>query len=63
MALSARRAEAIRAALLAAGLPAGQMVAKGYGPAQPITENETKEGRAKNRRIALTWGAPEAGQN
>lgn len=55
LALSARRAEAVRAALIAAGVPEDQLTAKGYGSAQPIADNETKEGRAKNRRTTLVW--------
>jgi outer membrane protein OmpA-like peptidoglycan-associated protein len=56
LALSARRAEAVRAALIAAGVPGAQLSAKGYGSAQPISENETKEGRVKNRRTTVVWG-------
>jgi OOP family OmpA-OmpF porin len=55
IALSARRAEAVRAALVAAGVPDMQIEAAGYGSAQPISENETPEGRAKNRRTTLVW--------
>ena len=55
LALSARRAEAVRAALVAAGVPDMQLEAAGYGSAQPISENETAEGRAKNRRTTLVW--------
>lgn len=56
LALSARRAEAVRTALIAAGVPEAQLSAKGYGSAQPISENETKEGRVKNRRTTVVWG-------
>lgn len=53
--LSQLRADQVRSALISAGLPEGIMTAKGYGSAQPIFENDTAEGRAKNRRIAVTW--------
>jgi outer membrane protein OmpA-like peptidoglycan-associated protein len=41
--------------LISAGLPAGMLTAKGFGSAQPIFENDTAEGRAKNRRTNVTW--------
>jgi len=50
-ALSAKRAEAVKAYLVKLGVPAKQISSKGYGPAQPIADNKTEEGRAKNRRI------------
>lgn len=56
LALSARRAEAVRTALATLGVPLGQMTAKGYGDTLPISENITKEGRIKNRRITVLWG-------
>jgi outer membrane protein OmpA-like peptidoglycan-associated protein len=50
--LSQRRAEAVRAYLVANGtLPAGKIVAVGYGSKRPLASNKTKEGRAINRRI------------
>ncbi|MCF2904765.1 OmpA family protein [Octadecabacter sp. CECT 8868] len=55
IALSAERAEAVRAALIDRGLPAADMFATGFGPSQPVAENETAEGRAANRRTTLTW--------
>jgi len=57
LALSARRAEAVRSALIAAGVPEATLTAKGYGAAQPIADNETKEGRIKNRRTTVLWQA------
>jgi OOP family OmpA-OmpF porin len=53
--LSQLRADRVRAALISAGLPEVMLTAKGYGSAQPISENESAEGRAQNRRTAITW--------
>jgi outer membrane protein OmpA-like peptidoglycan-associated protein len=33
------------------GVPAGQLTAKGFGPANPVAPNDTAEGKAKNRRV------------
>ncbi|HNY30592.1 MAG TPA: OmpA family protein [Fibrobacteria bacterium] len=49
--LSAKRAKAVQAYLVKLGVPAKQLTSKGYGPAQPVADNATEEGRAKNRRI------------
>jgi OmpA-OmpF porin, OOP family len=51
LALSQRRAEAVRAALIKYGADPDMLVAKGYGEADPIASNDTAEGRLKNRRI------------
>lgn len=51
--LSQRRAESVREYLISGGVPAGQMVAKGYGEADPIADNGTKDGRERNRRVVL----------
>ncbi len=50
-AFSAKRANAVKAYLVKLGVPAKQITAKGYGPAQPKADNKTEEGRAQNRRI------------
>jgi len=55
LALSLARAEAVRAALLARGVPEAALSAQGYGASEPIADNETEEGRAANRRTAVRW--------
>ncbi|MFN7056866.1 OmpA family protein [Hyphomonas sp.] len=52
-ALSLDRAKAVRAALIHRGVPAGRLVAEGRGAAEPVADNTTAEGRARNRRIEL----------
>jgi len=51
--LSERRAEAVRARLVAAGIAAARLKAVGYGAARPRETNSTIEGRARNRRVEL----------
>ncbi len=51
LALSQKRAEAVREALINYGADPDMLVAKGYGEADPIASNDTAEGRLKNRRI------------
>jgi outer membrane protein OmpA-like peptidoglycan-associated protein len=52
-ALSLRRAEAVRACLVDAGLPRNRTDASGQGQAEPITENVSAAGRARNRRVEI----------
>ena len=51
--LSQARAEAVRMYLATRGVTPNRMVAKGYGPANPIAPNTTAAGRAQNRRVEL----------
>jgi OOP family OmpA-OmpF porin len=51
VALSQRRADAVREALVKSGANPDVLVAKGYGSADPIASNDTPEGRLRNRRI------------
>ena len=51
MTLSQARAEAVVGALIRRGVSADRMVARGFGPTQPIATNATRQGREKNRRV------------
>lgn len=51
--LSQRRAETVRAFLIKQGIAAERLFAKGYGEAQPVADNRTREGRFRNRRVEL----------
>ena len=51
--LSQARAAAVRAYLASKGVAPDRMVAKGYGPSQPVAPNTTAAGRAQNRRVEL----------
>lgn len=53
LALSQRRAEAVRQYLTGKGISADRLVAKGYGETQPVADNKTAEGRRTNRRVEL----------
>lgn len=52
-ALSQRRAEAVRAALIQRGVAPSRLNAVGYGATRPVGDNATEEGRAMNRRIEI----------
>ena len=49
--LSGSRAEAVKRALLKRKVSARRLLAKGYGQEKPIADNDTAEGKAKNRRV------------
>ena len=49
--LSQKRADSVRDALIAAGVPANRMSSVGLGEDNPVADNNTEEGRAKNRRV------------
>jgi outer membrane protein OmpA-like peptidoglycan-associated protein len=52
-ALPEKRAQAVVAWLTTHGIPAASLTAKGFGRAQPVADNATEDGRAKNRRVEL----------
>jgi OmpA-OmpF porin, OOP family len=52
-ALSERRARAVLEFLVAAGIDRDRLTARGYGQAEPVADNATEEGRARNRRVEL----------
>ncbi|RZV38662.1 MAG: OmpA family protein [Chromatiales bacterium] len=57
--LSQARANAVRDALADLGVDSARMRAVGYGESRPIADNTTAEGRATNRRIAISIDANE----
>ncbi|MFM7971417.1 MAG: outer membrane protein OmpA, partial [Betaproteobacteria bacterium] len=51
--LSVRRAEAIKAYLVSKGIEKNRIYTEGKGEKQPVADNKTAEGRAKNRRVEI----------
>jgi outer membrane protein OmpA-like peptidoglycan-associated protein len=49
--LSDRRAKSVMKWLVEHGIEEGRLAAQGFGPAKPIADNKTADGRAKNRRV------------
>lgn len=53
MALSIRRSENVKKALLEKGIPPSQLESIGKGESQPLVPNDTSAGRALNRRVSF----------
>lgn len=51
--LSQRRAESVRAALVARGVDGGRIATEGLGKARPVAGNDSAEGRQRNRRVEI----------
>ena len=51
--LSEKRADAVMAYLTSQGLNPDIMTAQGYGPSDPVADNNTAAGRQKNRRVEI----------
>ncbi len=49
--LSEERAASVRDYLIAAGVEGERLMSKGYGEEKPIADNDTPEGKEKNRRV------------
>lgn len=54
--LSERRASSVAAFLLEQGLAPDKLTSQGMGESQPVADNASEEGRAKNRRVELVIG-------
>ena len=52
-ALSERRANSVADYLLSQGVAPNKVTSEGKGESEPVADNETEEGRAKNRRVDL----------
>lgn len=53
LALSRQRADAVKASLQSAGIAASRLSASGKGEADPLADNGTAAGRARNRRVEI----------
>ena len=51
--LSVKRAEAVKAYLVTKGIEKNRVYTEGKGEKQPVADNKTTEGRAKNRRVEI----------
>lgn len=51
--LSQKRADSVRSYLIARGVPARHLFAQGFGSSQPVANNNSEEGRRRNRRIGF----------
>ena len=51
--LSVRRAEAVKAYIISKGVEANRVYTEGKGEKQPVADNKTADGRAKNRRVEI----------
>jgi OOP family OmpA-OmpF porin len=51
--LSQRRAEAVQAYIVSKGVEASRVYTEGKGETQPVADNKTAEGRARNRRVTI----------
>ena len=57
--LSTERAAACMKYLVEKGVAQSRLESKGFGPSEPIADNATADGRARNRRVEFKFLAPE----
>ena len=55
--LSQERAEAVKSDLIAKGIAADRLTARGFGEDDPVADNSTAEGRGRNRHVSVGAGA------
>ncbi len=53
LSLSQRRAKSVRDYLVSQGISGDRIATRGYGESSPIASNDTKDGRAQNRRVEV----------
>ena len=53
LALSKKRAQAVKEWLVKKGSEAARLTTEGFGDKKPVGDNKTDEGKAKNRRVEL----------
>ena len=53
LAISAKRALAVKTYLVTKGIDPSRINANGYGQSNPVADNKTSAGRSKNRRVEL----------
>ena len=51
--VSTSRAKSVRSYLISQGVSAARLTAVGYGESRPLTDNDSEEGRQRNRRVSL----------
>ena len=51
--LAVKRAESVKAYLVSKGIEKNRIYTEGKGEKQPVADNKTTEGRAKNRRVEI----------
>ena len=61
MTLSRNRAETVRSYLTSHGISPDRVTSEGFGPARPVADNGSAEGRANNRRVEIVVQPPPGG--
>jgi OOP family OmpA-OmpF porin len=56
VALSEKRANAVKEYMLKKGMKEARIEAKGYGSTKPLADNSTEAGKSKNRRVEIVLG-------